>query len=184
MRVNAKTAAMDAAGGGNRSRTKLFGVSRARVKALALTAAATAVVSVGAWQVRAAPGATTDVPAAGVGVQCVVGNLPVTYTATGGSIHIVNQSHADANGLMHFTGTVSLQNVTATDGTTSVVYQIVGASWFGGNGTSPATATVRSVDELNVIGPGGKVASVHAHLTFNPDGSVEGAVLGDCMPPA
>jgi hypothetical protein len=74
--------------------------------------------------------------------------------------------------------------VTATDGTTPTTYQIVGASWFGGDGTSPATATVRSTDEFNIIGPQGKVASVHAHLTFNPDGSVTGAVLGDCAPPA
>jgi hypothetical protein len=132
----------------------------------------------------AATGAVTDVPAAGLSVQCTVGGQPVTYTATAGSMHMVNQSHVDSTGVEHFTGTISLQGVTATDGTTSVAYRIVGASWFSGDGTSPATATVRSTDEFNVIGPDGKVASVHAHVTFNPDGSITGASVGDCQPAA
>jgi hypothetical protein len=149
----------------------------------ALALAGTAIGLTGA-AAGAASGATTDVPASGLAVQCVVNQQPVTYTATGGTMHIVNRSHVDSTGVEHFTGTISLQGVTATDGTTNVAYQIVGASWFGGKGTSPAAATVRSTDEFNIIGPGGKVASVHAHVTFNPDGSITGASVGDCQPGA
>ena len=155
-------------------------MARRLAQLVATLALAGTAVGLSAAAAGAAPGATSDVPAAGLGVQCAV-----PYTAIGGTIHIVNQSHVvDATGVFHFTGTVSLQNVTATDGTADgVVYQIVGASWFGGSGTGPATVTFRSTDEFNVIGPGGKVASIHAHLTFNPDGTVTGASLGDCAAP-
>ena len=155
-------------------------MARRLAQLVATLALAGTAVGLSAAAAGAAPGATSDVPAAGLAVQCAV-----PYTATGGTIHIVNQSHVvDATGVFHFTGTVSLQNVTATDGTPDgVVYQIVGASWFGGSGTGPATVTFRSTDEFNVIGPGGKVASIHAHLTFNPDGTVTGASLGDCAAP-
>ena len=154
-----------------------------RLKALAAMAIAGGALSAAAVHASAAPGATMDVPAAGIAVQCVVGGAPVTYTAESGTLHMVNQMQQDATGVMHFTGTVSLQNVTASDGVTSTSYRLVGASWYGGSGTDPSTATVRATDEFNIIGPAGKVASVHAHLTFNPDGSVRGAVLGDCAPP-
>jgi hypothetical protein len=149
---------------------------------VATLALAGTTVGLSAVAAGAAPAATGDVPAAGLAVQCTVNGSPVTYTATGGTMHMVNQFHVDADGVEHFTGTVSLQDVTANDGTTSTVYRIVGASWFGGKGTSQATATVRSTDELNIIGPSGNVASVHAHFTFNPDGTVTGASLGDCLP--
>ena len=96
-------------------------------------------------------------------------------------MHFVNQSHVDANGVVHMTGTVSLQNVTASDGTTDgVVYQVVGASWFDVKGTRQSF-TSRTTEEFNVIGPGGVVADVH--LTVNPDGTVKGFSPGDCNPP-
>ena len=141
-------------------------------------------VSLAAGPAGAAPGATFSSSAAGVNIQCLIDNAPVTFTTTGGTLHEVNQMHQDATGTYHFTGTLSLQNVSATDGTTSTSYQIVGSSWYGGSGISPETATVRSTDEFNVIGPQGKVADVHAALTFYPDGSVKGVALGDCAPPA
>jgi hypothetical protein len=147
---------------------------------LGVTAVTLAVSAAGAG---AAPGATFSASAAGLQVQCVVAGAPTTFTATDGTIHEVNQMHQDSNGVYSFTGTISLQNVTANDGTTDTVYQIVGASWFGGSGTSQATATVRGTDDLNIIGPQGKVADVHASLTFYPDGTVKGVSFGDCAPP-
>jgi hypothetical protein len=132
---------------------------------------------------HAAPGATTDQPAAGINIDCVINKAPVVFTTTGGTLHIVNQMNQDAAGVVHFTGTVSLQNVTATDGTNND-YSVVGASWFGGKGTDPSTSTFRSTDEFNVIGPQGKIASVHGEMTFYSDGSVKGVTLGDCAPPA
>jgi hypothetical protein len=129
----------------------------------------------------AAPGATGSAPAAGISFQCDLGS--VVFTTTGGTIHDVNQMHLDANGVMHFTGTISLQNVTASSTADGNTYSIVGASWYGGSGTSQQTTTVRSVDEFNIIGPQGKVASIHASVTINPDGTVSGHSFGDCAPP-
>ena len=125
----------------------------------------------------AAPGATGDTSLVGALIPCGA----VTYNVTGGTMHFVNQSHVDANGVVHMTGTVSLQNVTASDGTTDgVVYQVVGASWFDVKGTRQSF-TSRTTEEFNVIGPGGVVADVH--LTVNPDGTVKGFSPGDCNPP-
>jgi hypothetical protein len=146
---------------------------------LAVSAGALTLV---AGAASAAPGATSTLPAAGVPFQCKLDGNSVVFVTNGGSIHSVNQMHQDANGVWHFTGTISLQGVTASDGD-GTTYAIVGASWYGGNGTSPQTATVRSTDEFNIIGPGGKVASVHDSLTFNPDGTVSGHSFGDCAAP-
>lgn len=153
---------------------------------LSMTTAALAASAAGlvlsAGTAHAAPGAVMDVPAAGVTFNCEIGQRPVAFTTTGGTLHIVNQMQQDATGSYHFTGTISLQGVSATDGT-SGGYQIVGASWYGGNGSSPATTTVITTDEFNILGPNGKVGSIHAELDFNPDGTVTGHALGDCMPP-
>jgi hypothetical protein len=160
-------------------------VARRLAQLVATLALAGTAVGLSAVAAGAAPGATQDVPAAGLAVQCGPANQTITYTATGGTMHMVNQFHVDATGVAHFTGTVSLQNVTANDGTADgVVYQIVGASWFGGSGASRATTTFRSTDEFNIIGPGGKVASVHARMTVDPDGSVASASLSECQAPA
>lgn len=153
-------------------------------KLITVAGAAAVALTLAAPQAGAAPGATSSGSAAGLQVQCVIGGTPVTFTTTGGTFHEVDQMHQDDNGVFHFTGTISLQNVSATDGTTSTPYSIVGASWYGGSGTSPATATVRATDEFNVISASGKVADIHASLTFYPDGSVRGVMFGDCAPVA
>ena len=150
--------------------------------ATAAVVASTTGLGLYAGTAHAAPGAVSDVPAAGAAFNCELGQQPVTFTTTGGTLHIVNQMQQDANGVYHFTGTVSLQGVTATDGT-SDGYRIVGASWYGGNGSDPANTAVHSTDEFNILGPNGKVASIHASLIFSPDGSVTGKALGDCSPP-
>jgi hypothetical protein len=154
----------------------------ARVAAVAGVATAASVLA--APLAGASPGATYSASAAGMQLDCVVAGTPTVFTATGGTYHAVNQMHQDTTGVYHFTGTLNLQSVTATDSTTGTAYQIVGSSWYGGNGTSPATATVRSTDDFNVIGPQGKVADIHASLTFYPDGSVRGVSFGDCTSPA
>jgi len=160
---------------------------RRRVAQLVTTLAlAGTAVGLSAVAATAAPGATGDTSIAGVSIPC--GTTPadaVVYTVTTGTMHFVNQSHVDANGVMHMTGTVSLQNVTATaaapTGPLPGTYQIVGASWYDVKGT-PQSFTSRTTEEFNVIGPAGRVAYVHAHLTF-ADGTVTGATLGDCAPP-
>jgi hypothetical protein len=152
---------------------------RRATKVVAALAFAGTAVGLSAVAASAAPGATSDTSIIGAQIPCG----PVTYDVTGGTMHSVLQNHVDANGVTHMTGTVSLQNVTASDGTPDgVVYTIVGASWFDVKGTMQSY-TSRSTEEFNVLGPGGRVAYVHAHLTFNSDGTVTGASLGDCAPP-
>ena len=56
-----------------------------------------------------------------------------TYTALGGTVHSVMHDSFSADGAEHVTGTVSPTGVTLTDGTTSTVYTLGGATWFGGN---------------------------------------------------
>ena len=129
---------------------------------------------------HAAPGAVVDVPAAGTPISCSIGGQPVSLQTTAGTMHMVNQMHQDATGVYHWTGTVSLQNVTAagSDGNT---YSVVGASWYGGNGADPSTAPTRATDEFNIIGPNGKVASVHAEVLFTTSG-ITGHINGTCDP--
>lgn len=144
-------------------------------------ASAAALAALLATPASAAPGATTVLPATALGsISCGA----VTYTITGGTAHAVNQMSQDAQGVYHFTGTLSLQNVTANDGTTPTSYSIVGSSWYGGKGTDPASSVVISTDELTVLDGSGKVADLHAALTFYPDGTVRGVSFGDCQPAA
>ncbi len=140
-------------------------------------------LGIGGMSAYANPGAVGDMPVAGTEIPCVINGQPVTYTVTAGTAHMVYQSHQDATGGDHFTGTIALNGVTATDGSSATVYQVVGSSWFGGNGASPDTTTVVATDEFNILGPIGRVASVHASLTFYPDGTVKGTSIGDCQAP-
>src|SRR5438270_11672380 len=55
------------------------------------------------------------------------------YTVLGGTVLSVFHDSFGANGSEHVTGTTAPIGVTLTDGTTSAVYRLAGASWFGGN---------------------------------------------------
>src|SRR2546430_6692689 len=55
------------------------------------------------------------------------------YTVLGGTIRSVFHDSFAANGSEHVTGTIAPIGVTLTDGTTSTVYRLAGASWVGGN---------------------------------------------------
>jgi hypothetical protein len=55
------------------------------------------------------------------------------YTVLGGSVLSVSHDSFAKNGSEHVTGTTSPEHVTLSDGTTATVYQLAGASWFGGN---------------------------------------------------
>lgn len=144
---------------------------------LALAGATLGLVSSGAF---ASPGAVVDVPAAGTPISCLIGGQPVSLVTTGGSMHIVNQMHQDADGSYHWTGTVSLQQVSAS-GSDGNTYSVVGASWYGGSGADPSTAPTRATDEFNIVGPSGKVASIHAEVLFTTSG-MTGHINGTCDP--
>ena len=55
------------------------------------------------------------------------------YTVLGGTVRSVMHFSTAANGSEHVTGTISPIGVTLTDGSTSTIYRLSGASWFGGN---------------------------------------------------
>src|SRR5438477_2945108 len=55
------------------------------------------------------------------------------YTVLGGVVRSVFHDSLAPNGSEHVTGTISPVGVTLSDGTTSTVYRLSGASWFGGN---------------------------------------------------
>jgi hypothetical protein len=58
-----------------------------------------------------------------------------------------------ANGSEHVTGTIAPTGVTLTDGTTSTVYRLAGAMWFGGN-INPSTGQSEFTDtgDFNILG--------------------------------
>src|SRR5437868_5945347 len=53
------------------------------------------------------------------------------YTVLGGIVRSVFHDSIAANGSEHVTGTISPIGLTLSDGTTSTIYRLSGASWFG-----------------------------------------------------
>jgi hypothetical protein len=107
------------------------------------------------------------------------------YTVLGGTVRSVFHDSFAADGSEHVTGTTSPTGVTLTDGTSSTIYRLSGASWFGGNfnivnGKYEFTDT----EFFNIIAPGGgvvaKVAGVEHSGTGGSDFSFS---FGACQPP-
>ena len=155
-------------------------IARKMTKAGVSLGIAAAGLGLAAGVASAAPGAVADVPAAGTPISCLIGGQPVSLLTTSGTLHMVNQMHQDANGNFHWTGTVSLQGVSAS-GSDGNTYSVVGASWYGGSGADPTTAPTRSTDEFNILGPSGKVASIHAEVLITTSG-ITGHINGTCDP--
>src|SRR5436309_4370493 len=80
----------------------------------------------------------------------------------GGTIRSVMHDSFAANGSEHVTGTIAPFGVTLTDGTTSTVYRLAGASWFGGNiNNVNGKAEFSDTEFFNILAPnGGVVAKV------------------------
>jgi hypothetical protein len=156
------------------------------VKAVAAALAALSCAAVMAVPALAAGSAgTTQVTtfdATGAQFPCSDGT---TYTALGGTVHSIMHDSFSANGAEHVTGTIAPTRVTLTDGTTSTVYTLGGALWFGGN-LNQATGQFEFTDTgfLNIIAPGGgvvgKVAGVE-HMGSN--GATFSFNFGDCQAP-
>jgi hypothetical protein len=107
------------------------------------------------------------------------------YTVLGGTVRSVFHDSFAADGSEHVTGTTSPTGVTLTDGTSSTIYRLSGASWFGGNfnivnGKYEFTDT----EFFNIIATGGgvvaKVAGVEHSGTGGSDFSFS---FGACQPP-
>jgi hypothetical protein len=82
------------------------------------------------------------------------------YTVLGGTVRSVMHDSFAANGSEHVTGTIAPIGVTLTDGTTSTVYRLAGASWFGGN-INPAAGKYEFADTefFNILSPSGGVVA-------------------------
>ncbi|TMK73304.1 MAG: hypothetical protein E6G50_02120 [Actinobacteria bacterium] len=108
-----------------------------------------------------------------------------SYTVTGGLARAVFHDSVDAAGAEHITGTTALNGVTLTDGVTSTVYRIAGASWFGGsfNETTGKFVTTDTA-HFNILGPsGGPVARVSAVEHFSSGGANFSMSFGQCQEP-
>jgi hypothetical protein len=158
-----------------------------RVKAIAALAALAAVAAalVVALPASAAGNAgTTQVSTfdpTGAVFTCPTTN----YTVLGGTVRSVFHDSIAADGSEHVTGTISPTGVTLTDGTTSTVYRLAGASWFGGN-FNPATGQFVSTDTefFNILGPsGGVVAKVAGVEHMSSGGTNFSFTFGQCQPP-
>jgi hypothetical protein len=107
------------------------------------------------------------------------------YTVLGGTVRSVFHDSFAADGSEHVTGTISPTGVTLTDGTTSTIYRLAGASWFGGNfnvvnGKNEFTDT----EFFNILGPsGGAVARVAGVEHMGSGGSNFSFTFGQCEAP-
>jgi len=149
----------------------IVGVAAAMVTALPAGAAGNA----GSTQV-------TTFDATGATFPCSTG---VTYTVLGGSVLSILHDGFDAAGGEHVTGTIAPNGVTLSDGTTSTVYRLSGASWFGGNFNSNGQFVVTDTAFFNILGPtGGVVAKVAAVDHVSSGGSNFSFDFGQCAAPA
>ena len=107
------------------------------------------------------------------------------YTALGGSVRSVFHDSVAANGSEHVTGTTAATGVTLTDGTTSTIYRLAGASWFGGNFNEVNGKFVFTHTEFfNILGPsGGVVARVAGVEHMSSGGSNFSFTFGTCEAP-
>lgn len=107
-----------------------------------------------------------------------------TYTVLGGTIKSVFHDSVAANGSEHVTGTITPIGVTLSDGVTSTVYRLSGASWFGGNLNYVAGKYEFSDTQFfNILGPGGVVAKVAGVEHMGTGGSNFSFNFGQCQPP-
>ena len=107
------------------------------------------------------------------------------YTVLGGTVRSVSHDSFAADGSEHVTGTIAPIGVTLTDGTTSTVYRLAGASWFGGN-LNPATGKDEFSDTefFNILGPsGGVVGKVAGVEHMGTGGSNFSFSFGQCEAP-
>jgi hypothetical protein len=111
---------------------------------------------------------------------------PTDLAVTGGMVNESFEGAQDANGVVHFTGTIVTHDVTLTDGTNS--YTLSGASWFGSTASDPdpqAPPTVATETDHFVIrdASGGVYAKVQLVMHQSPNGDYFEFNRGSCMAP-
>src|SRR6266536_5168323 len=107
-----------------------------------------------------------------------------TYTIVSGSIRLVLHEDVTASGNMNVTGTLTPEHVVAQDEAGNL-FDIVGASWFGGsfNASTGGTAFT-DTEKFQIVGQGGgTVGSVNLTTHISPNGDFKSFDFGSCMPP-
>jgi len=109
----------------------------------------------------------------------------VNYTVLGGTVRSVFHDSIAANGSEHVTGTTSPIGVTLSDGTTSTIYRLSGASWFGGNFNNVnGKGEFTDTEFFNILAPGGGVVAKVAGVEhMGSGGSNFSFNFGQCEPP-
>src|SRR5919108_2038950 len=107
------------------------------------------------------------------------------YTVLVGKVLSVFHDSIAANGSEHVTGTTSPTGVTLTDGTTSNVYRLAGASWFGGNfNFVNGKYEFSDTEFFNILAPGGGVVAKVAGVEhMGSGGSNFSFAFGQCEAP-
>jgi hypothetical protein len=107
------------------------------------------------------------------------------YTVLGGTVRSIFHDSFGADGSEHVTGTISPIGVTLTDGTTSTIYRLSGASWFGGNFNNVnGKGEFADTQFFNIIAPGGGVVAKVAGVEhMGTGGSNFSFNFGACQPP-
>src|SRR5919206_3856304 len=108
-----------------------------------------------------------------------------SYTVLGGTVRSVMHDSFAANGSEHVTGTIAPIGVTLSGGTTSTVYRLAGASWFGGNfNEGNGKFEFSDTEFFNILAPdGGVVAKVAGVEHMGSGGSNFSFTFGACQPP-
>jgi hypothetical protein len=108
-----------------------------------------------------------------------------SYTVLGGTVRSVSHDSFAANGSEHVTGTIAPIGVTLTDGTTSTIYRLAGASWFGGNlNYVNGKYEFSDTEFFNILAPGGAVVAKVAGVEhMGSGGSNFSFAFGACQPP-
>jgi hypothetical protein len=124
----------------------------------------------------------TTFDATGATFSCSTG---VTYTVLGGTVRSVFHDSFDATGGEHVTGTTVPNGVTLSDGTTSTIYRLSGATWFGGSFLSNGQFVFTDTGHFNIIGSnGGVVARVSTVEHMSSNGSNFSFDFGQCTAPS
>ena len=107
------------------------------------------------------------------------------YTVLGGTLRFVFHDSLAADGSEHITGTNTPIGVTLSDGTTSTVYHLAGAEWFGGSfNAATGMFVMTSTDHFNILGPsGGPVGRVSGVAHASSGGANFTFTFGDCQEP-
>lgn len=163
-----------------------------RSQHFARVAAAAAATSAAVALLAGPAGATTQhfkdhetFDAAGAVFTCSNGDI----TVTGGTVTNAIEGTADAHGVFHVTGTITIHDITAQDAAGNA-YTITGASWFGSKsvGSDPDTAQlIVATDTTDFVihnATGGVYAKAQAVEHLSPNGKTISFDFGRCEPPS